>query len=140
MRPLRCSTSRRPLLFLDRPICRQHVATVPRRLLSSSPLSYPQLLTVRDIPTPHIGCARIISFNSPHNRNAISRLLLSELRGQVDALRTEDGTRGGPRVLILASDLDEAFCAGADLKERKVMSETEYVDPSQYLSECKGEK
>ena len=126
MRPSRCLIYHQPLLF-NPSICQRPLTTVPRRLLSSlSPLS-PKLLTVRDIPTPHTGCTRIISLNSPHNRNAISKQLLSELRAQVYALRKQDGSRGGPRVLILASELDEAFCAGADLKERSMMNQTEYV-------------
>jgi len=33
----------------------------------------------------------------------------------------------GTRVLVLASEVDEAFCAGADLKERRGMSGDEYV-------------
>ena len=33
----------------------------------------------------------------------------------------------GTRVLVLASEVDEAFCAGADLKERRKMSSDEYV-------------
>lgn len=31
----------------------------------------------------------------------------------------------GTRILILASEIDEAFCAGADLKERKGMGREE---------------
>ena len=35
----------------------------------------------------------------------------------------EGGVTGaGTRVLILASEIDECFCAGADLKERRGMS------------------
>lgn len=45
--------------------------------------------------------------------------------------RGEDGAviGAGTRVLILASELDECFCAGADLKERRGMSSEEYVYP-----------
>lgn len=143
MRPPRCLLYRPPPLLLKAPICRQYSIAAPRQLLPRVPPSYsdprlspssPQLLTVRDIPAPHIGCIRVISLNSPHNRNAISRQLLSELRAELDALWTQDGTRGGPRVLILASELDGAFCAGADLKERSMMNETEYVYALQPLS------
>jgi len=35
--------------------------------------------------------------------------------------------RGPTRVLILASDVDSCFCAGADLKERAGFSADEYV-------------
>ena len=33
----------------------------------------------------------------------------------------------GTRVLVLASEVDECFCAGADLKERRGMSKEESV-------------
>ncbi len=33
----------------------------------------------------------------------------------------------GTRVLVVASEVDEAFCAGADLKERRGMGGEEYV-------------
>ena len=46
------------------------------------------------------------------------------------AKRTTGGAIGeGTRVLILASEVDECFCAGADLKERKGMSIEEYIHP-----------
>ena len=35
----------------------------------------------------------------------------------------------GTRVLMLASEVEGVFCAGADLKERGGMSEEEYVFP-----------
>lgn len=41
---------------------------------------------------------------------------------EVDALNATDGCKGGTRVLVLTSELDEAFCAGADLKERSKMT------------------
>jgi methylglutaconyl-CoA hydratase len=66
----------------------------------------------RDVPAPHAGSIRILSLNRPEARNAISKQLLSELRRNVDELAA-----GGPvRALILASEDDSCFCAGADLK------------------------
>ena len=44
-------------------------------------------------------------------------------------MKGHDGSKGGTRVLILASEIDEVFCAGADLRERKAMSIEEYVGP-----------
>ena len=84
--------------------------------------SPPEFLSVRDIPAPHIGHIRVIGLRSPRNRNALSMQLLAELRHEIDSLRGHDGTAGGTRVLVLASELDEAFCAGADLKERSRMT------------------
>lgn len=93
----------------------------------STPVSSPELLSVRDIPAPHIGHIRVISLRSPHNRNALSSQLITELRHQINSLRGKrsDGSAGGTRALVLASELDEAFCAGADLKERSRMSDAE---------------
>lgn len=90
---------------------------------------------MRNIPAPHLGHIRILSLNNPKSRNAISRQLLSELRTEIDVVKDQvdnEEARGevvgeGTRVLILASEVDEAFCAGADLKERKEMSHIEYV-------------
>lgn len=50
------------------------------------------------------------------------------MKAQVD----DEAARGevvgeGTRALVLASQVDEAFCAGADLKERRDMSMNEYV-------------
>jgi len=93
------------------------------------------LIKTHDIPAPHIGHIRVLLLNSPHNRNAISRQLLSELSNEIINVKTEaedEAKRGGPigqgtRVLILASAIDECFCAGADLKERRTMSKIEYA-------------
>jgi methylglutaconyl-CoA hydratase len=48
-------------------------------------------------------------------RNALSTQLLSELSGVVEGLHREGG-KGSTRALILASETDNSFCAGADLK------------------------
>lgn len=85
----------------------------------------------------------------PAARNAISRQLLQELRAQVDAVASEYDSHGdeipppkifggaagvdqkGPtRALILASEVDSCFCAGADLKERAGFTPEEYAVPS----------
>ena len=99
-----------------------------RTLLTIRPIegsALPQLIKVRDVAAPHVGHIRTISLNSPHNRNAISTLLLAELREQILKLKDHNGRRGGTRVLILASEIDEAFCAGADLRERARMNNAE---------------
>lgn len=63
----------------------------------------------------------MLSLNRPKARNALSRQLLAELSGVVEGLHAEGG-KGSTRALILASESDQAFCAGADLKERLDMS------------------
>jgi len=95
-------------------------------------------ISTHDIPASHTGHIRVLTLSSPHNRNAISRQLLSELGSEVSRVRRENSRTGTPRmtdgpapeqrrtrVLILASALDQAFCAGADLKERNRMSQAE---------------
>ncbi|KAG9241277.1 ClpP/crotonase-like domain-containing protein [Calycina marina] len=108
---------------------------IPRRYYSlpNSGQSTP-LMTVTDVAAPSSGRIRILSLTRPSARNAISRQMLWELRSHIDAVAAEyneegeekkqlqksdgKGVTGATRVLVLASDVDDCFCAGADLKER----------------------
>ncbi len=83
-------------------------------------------IKITSIPAPHSGSITVLSLNRPQARNAISKQLLSELGGVVEGLHREGG-KGSTRALILASEVDNAFCAGADLKERVGMSVEECV-------------
>jgi methylglutaconyl-CoA hydratase len=87
------------------------------------------LIRARSIPAPHSGSIRVLGLNNPSTRNAISRALLAELTAHVSEIKAE-GAGGPTRALILASDVDEAFCAGADLKERKTFTPQEYASPA----------
>lgn len=82
-------------------------------------------IKLSSIPAPHAGEITVLSLNRPKARNAISRQLLSELKNVVEQLHRE-GAATSTRALILASESDDAFCAGADLKERLEFSEEEY--------------
>jgi methylglutaconyl-CoA hydratase len=82
-------------------------------------------LKISSIPAPHAGTITVLSLDRPKARNAISTQLLSELNGVVEGLHKEGG-QGSTRALILSSECDNAFCAGADLKERLGMSSEEY--------------
>ncbi|KFX92410.1 hypothetical protein V495_04994 [Pseudogymnoascus sp. VKM F-4514 (FW-929)] len=103
----------------------------------------PQIL-VTDIPAPSTGRIRILSLNRPSARNAISRSLLADLRAQIDEIAAEydaegneiplaktyggaagPNERGRTRAVILSSEVETCFCAGADLKERAGMSREE---------------
>lgn len=103
----------------------------------------PQII-LTDLPAPSTGRIRILSLNRPSARNAISRSLLSDLRAHIDEIAAEydaDGNEvplkkiyGGAagtnerertRALIIASEVESCFCAGADLKERSGMSREE---------------
>lgn len=81
-------------------------------------------LKISSIPAPHAGTITVLSLDRPKARNAISTQLLGELNGVVEGLHKEGGN-GSTRALILASESDDAFCAGADLKERLTMSPEE---------------
>jgi len=110
-----------PLL---RPSPRLFVRPTQRCAYSSAQIP---ALNVTNVPAPHSGSIRILSLNRPAARNAISRQLLAELTHQVNSIHTE-GEKGSTRALILASDIDTSFCAGADLKERATFTQEEYDD------------
>ncbi|OPW99798.1 enoyl-CoA hydratase [Geobacillus sp. LEMMY01] len=63
----------------------------------------------------------IVTLNRPEAANALSRALLFEL----GALFQEIKFRKDVRVVMLTGAGDKVFCAGADLKERAGMNETE---------------
>ncbi|KAJ0117376.1 methylglutaconylhydratase [Diaporthe amygdali] len=108
----------------------------------------PPLIRVTNLPAPNTGHIRILELNRPSARNAISRALLTSLRGEIDDVHSQyDASTGeelaakswnkrfggaagqddkGPtRAVILASAVDSSFCAGADLKERRGFSPEE---------------
>jgi methylglutaconyl-CoA hydratase len=83
------------------------------------------VINIQQVPAPGSGYIRVLLLNRPEARNAISRELLNTLRFHVDAIGAEQGN-GPTRALVIASNVDSAFCAGADLKERKGMTKEEY--------------
>ncbi|CAI6338788.1 unnamed protein product [Periconia digitata] len=92
------------------------------------------VLNVRSVPAPHSGSIRILSLNRPAARNAISRQLLAELSHHINGIHSE-GETGPTRALILASDVDTSFCAGADLKERATFTPE---DTTNFLTSLRG--
>jgi methylglutaconyl-CoA hydratase len=58
-----------------------------------------------------------LSLNRPHKKNALGKDLLNELTHHINTLRHSDC-----RVLIIKSNVPGVFCAGADLKERQLMT------------------
>jgi methylglutaconyl-CoA hydratase len=93
-----------------------------RRLFAS--VAEPAPVKVKYQPAPHSGNIRILLLDRPEARNALSRSLVAELKRHVDEIHAE-GATGPTRALIVASNSDKAFCAGADLRERKGMTQEE---------------
>lgn len=81
-------------------------------------------LILRDYEAPHMGQIRVISLNETASMNALSRNMVHELREEIHILR-QDAASNFTRVLIIASESDKAFCAGANLKERAQMTQQE---------------
>jgi methylglutaconyl-CoA hydratase len=83
-------------------------------------------IRISSIPAAHTGEITVLTLNRPKARNAISTQLLGELNAVVEQLHAQ-GDQSTTRALILASESDDAFCAGADLKERLTFTEEESV-------------
>ncbi|KAF1808461.1 methylglutaconyl-CoA hydratase [Eremomyces bilateralis CBS 781.70] len=93
----------------------------------------PPLLTT-SIPAPHNGRILVLSLNRPSVRNALSVALVSSLNSTLAEIHSE-GASGPTRAVIVASNVDSAFCAGADLKERQSMN-TDQVQ--EFLANLRG--
>ncbi|XP_042322274.1 enoyl-CoA hydratase domain-containing protein 2, mitochondrial [Sceloporus undulatus] len=66
------------------------------------------------------GIAEIL-MNRLHAKNSLGKVLVDELYETLDVLHFDDSIR----VVIIRSNVKDVFCAGADLKERAAMSNTE---------------
>lgn len=100
------------------------------------------MIRVTNLPAPGTGHIRILELNRPGARNAISKALLGSLSSEVDDVQSQydavtgeelaakswnqrfggaagSSEKGPTRAVILASAVDQCFCAGADLKERR---------------------
>jgi enoyl-CoA hydratase/carnithine racemase len=62
-----------------------------------------------------------IYLNSPKNKNALSKKLLTSLKDQITYINSSDSIR----CAILISKEPKYFCAGADLKERATLNESQ---------------
>ncbi|XP_062027678.1 probable enoyl-CoA hydratase 2, mitochondrial [Rosa rugosa] len=65
-----------------------------------------------------------VSLERPQVRNAIGKDMLKGLQNTFEAISKDSSAN----VLLIRSKVPKAFCAGADLKERKMMSATEVQD------------
>ncbi|ETW83780.1 hypothetical protein HETIRDRAFT_415527 [Heterobasidion irregulare TC 32-1] len=87
---------------------------VTRRFTSNAP---DKEIFLRTIPT-HPGISALL-FNRPQSKNAISLRLLKELTECLEEAHFDNNIR----VLVVGSTTPGSFCAGADLIERRSMSE-----------------
>lgn len=60
------------------------------------------------------GPAAVVTLDSPHNRNALSRALLEQLHAALTAVTGDDGIR-----VVVLTGAGPVFCSGADLKEQR---------------------
>lgn len=106
-------------------LCRPTAALSTRVFASRySTSAEEEIIKIQQIPAPGSGHVRVLLLNRPKARNAISRHLLETLSKQVNSIAAENGN-GPTRALVVASNVDAAFCAGADLKERAKMTHAE---------------
>ncbi|MFJ3952397.1 enoyl-CoA hydratase-related protein [Streptomyces libani] len=65
-----------------------------------------------------------ITLNSPHNRNALSRRLRTDLAAHLATALADPAVR-----IVVLTHADPVFCAGADLKEAAACSDEEDANP-----------
>jgi len=63
----------------------------------------------------------ILSINRPHAKNSLSKNLMRLFENAMDVVNSDSALR----VLVLRSIVPGVFCAGADLKERRTMTEAD---------------
>lgn len=83
------------------------------------------MLGMTEATNPYVTCAvadhvATITLDSPHNRNALSRKLITELIGHIEASLADDRVR-----VLLVQSSGKVFCSGADLSEAATGSMTE---------------
>lgn len=74
-----------------------------------------------DVLVERKGRVEVWTLHRPAARNALSRALVEELAGHLERVDAD----GAVAAVVLTGAGDQAFCAGADLKERALMSEEE---------------
>lgn len=72
-----------------------------------------------------------ITLNRPEAANALSQAVLGQLQTIIDQIERSKTLR----VIILTAHGEKAFCAGADLKERKMMNDDEVIEAVRFIHE-----
>lgn len=73
----------------------------------------------------------IITLNRLKVANALSKDLLDELNQTILEIKNNDSIRS----LIITGEGEKAFCAGADLKERKGMTDQQVIEAVKYIGQ-----
>lgn len=73
----------------------------------------------------------IITLNRPNNANALSTTLLEEFQQQLSEIYHDEAIRA----LIITGAGTRVFCAGADLKERKSMTDQQVIETVQLIGD-----
>jgi enoyl-CoA hydratase/carnithine racemase len=71
----------------------------------------------------------VLTLNRPEAMNALSKGLLDELNEYVRKINADNSLR----CTIITGSGEKAFCAGADLKERKGMTEEQVIEAVHYI-------
>ncbi|ASN05597.1 enoyl-CoA hydratase [Virgibacillus necropolis] len=86
-----------------------------------------ELITYKKIDD-HIA---LLTLNRTDAANAVSKALLDELNKNIKKIEHDSSIR----CTIITAAGEKAFCAGADLKERKGMTEDQVIQAVQYIGE-----
>lgn len=104
-----------PLPTRFAPLARRALSTAPKPHALLQPAS--SLVTGGGADLDGIMC---LVLNRPDARNALSRQMVDELRSYISKLSTDKNAR-----VVVIHGIGPVFCAGADLRERKGMSQPE---------------
>ncbi|GJM86325.1 hypothetical protein PR202_ga02175 [Eleusine coracana subsp. coracana] len=92
-------------------------------------LAQPEPVRLRNLSAPDSGIVEL-SLERPEVKNAINWDVMRRLRVAIEKIEA-DATA---KVVLVASSVPGAFCAGADLKERRLMSSSEVREYANSLS------
>ncbi|MUV39846.1 Enoyl-CoA hydratase [Lentibacillus sp. JNUCC-1] len=73
----------------------------------------------------------VLTLNRPEAANALSKALQDELNEKVSAIKTDPSIR----CVVITGAGEKVFCAGADLKERRGMNETQVIEAVQFIGQ-----
>ncbi|MEN2766326.1 enoyl-CoA hydratase [Ornithinibacillus xuwenensis] len=73
----------------------------------------------------------LIKLNRPDAANAMSKALLDELNHAIEKINQDKSIR----CTVLTGSGEKAFCAGADLKERRGLSEEQVIEAVRYIGQ-----